>query len=60
MLRDWDIHDKHILVLSSSGKPIFSKHGDEQELVTSFGLVQAVFSIVKESGDTLHLPLYLK
>ena len=53
MLRDWDIHDKHILVLSSSGKPIFSKHGDEQELVTSFGLVQAVFSIVKESGDTL-------
>ena len=50
---EWDIYEKHILVLSSSGKPIFSKHGDEQELVTIFGLLQAVYSIVRGSGDTL-------
>ena len=49
----WDVFEKHILILSCSGKPIFSKHGDEQELVTNFGLLQAVFSIVHGSGDTL-------
>jgi hypothetical protein len=38
---------KHIFVLSSSGKPIFSKYGDEQEMVTTFGLLQAVVSIVQ-------------
>jgi hypothetical protein len=45
---------KHVFILSSSGKPIFSKNGDEQELVTTFGLLQAIFSIVRDTGDTIH------
>lgn len=50
----WE-HDqnKHIFILSSSGKPIFSKYGDENELVTTFGLLQAVISIVIDSGDSI-------
>ena len=40
---------KHIFILSSSGKPIFSRYGDEQEMVTTFGLLQAVVSIVQVS-----------
>lgn len=49
----WELERKHIFVLSSSGKPIFSRYGDEQELVTTFGLLQAVISIALDSGDSL-------
>ncbi len=49
----WELERKHIFVLSSSGKPIFSRYGDEQELVTTFGLLQAVISIVMDSGDNI-------
>lgn len=51
--RDWELDLKHIFILSSSGKPIFSKHGDEQTLSTTFGLIQAVVSIVENVGDTI-------
>ena len=34
-------------------KPIFSRYGDEQDLVTTFGLLQAVISIALDSGDTI-------
>lgn len=44
---------KHVFILSSSGKPVFTKNGDEQELVTTFGLLQAIFSIVRDAGDTI-------
>lgn len=49
----WELERKHIFILSSSGKPIFSRYGDEQELVTTFGLLQAVISIVMDSGDDI-------
>jgi hypothetical protein len=49
----WELCKKHIFILSSSGKPIFSRIGDEQDLVTTFGLLQAVISIVLDSGDSL-------
>lgn len=44
---------KHIFILSSSGKPIFSRYGQEQELVTTFGLLQAVLAIIEDSGDII-------
>jgi hypothetical protein len=49
----WELERKHIFILSSSGKPIFSRYGDEQELVTTFGLLQAMVSIVLDSGDSI-------
>lgn len=51
--REWDLNLKHIFILTSSGKPIFSKHGDEQDLSTTFGLIQAVVSIVENAGDSI-------
>ena len=45
---------KHIFILSSSGKPIFSRYGDEQALVATFGLLQAIVSIVQDQGDSIH------
>lgn len=50
---EWEHNLKHIFILSAAGKPIFSRHGDEQELVTIFGLIQAVVSIVEDSSDEI-------
>lgn len=47
----WELERKHIFILSSSGKPIFSRYGDEQELVTTFGLLQAVISITTTTSS---------
>ena len=33
---------KHIFVLSSAGKPVFSLSGDEQHLATLTGLIQGL------------------
>jgi len=49
----WEMNKKHIFILSSSGKPIYSRYGDEQDLVTTFGLLQAVVSIVQDAGDEI-------
>ena len=49
----WELNQKHVFVLSSSGKPIFSSYGDEQDMATTFGLLQAVLSMVIDSGDSI-------
>ena len=48
----WALHRKHILVLSSAGKPIFSRFGDESLLAPLAGVLQALISFVSEWGDT--------
>eukprot|EP01041_Mallomonas_annulata_P003600 gene3600-7161_t len=45
---------KQIFVLTSAGKPVFTNVGDEQNMVTTFGLMQAIISIVQDSGDVIH------
>lgn len=44
---------KHIFVLSSAGKPVFSLSGDEQRLSPLMGLIQALLSLCADcdSGD---------
>ena len=49
----WEQKGKHIFVLSSSGKPIFSRYGDEQDIASTFGLLQALVSVVQDQGDNL-------
>ena len=49
----WALHRKHIFVLSSAGKPIFSRFGDESLLAPLAGVLQALISFVSESGDTI-------
>ena len=43
----------NVVVLSSAGKPIFSRFGDEEALVTAAGLVQAIFSFAEDAGTPL-------
>jgi hypothetical protein len=45
--------NKHIFILSSSGKPIYSRLGDEQDMVTTFGLIRAIAAVVQDTGDEL-------
>lgn len=48
----WDA-SKHILVLSSAGKPVFSLVGDEQRLSTLMGLIQGLLSLCADCGDEM-------
>eukprot|EP00606_Chrysophyceae_sp_TOSAG23-5_P000166 GSChrysophyteH2.ASY1.ANO1.9.1 assembled CDS len=49
----WERRGKHLFVLSSSGKPIFSRYGDEQEMSTTFGLLQVRVDAVVGGGGGL-------
>ena len=47
------MHHKHVFILSISGKPIYSRYGKEEKLVSLFGVMQALVSIVQDDKDTL-------
>lgn len=51
---DWGAA-KHIFILSSAGKPVFSLSGDEQRLGALMGLIQALLSLCADcdSGDEM-------
>ncbi|OQR69836.1 vacuolar fusion protein MON1A-like [Tropilaelaps mercedesae] len=42
---------KHIFVLSEAGKPIYSRHGDEELLVTTMGVMQALSSCIQDRNQ---------
>lgn len=50
---DWLSKRKHIFVLSSAGKPIYSRYGNEDKLATLFGVMQALVSFVQDQDDVL-------
>ncbi|KAE8738703.1 hypothetical protein FOCC_FOCC015799 [Frankliniella occidentalis] len=50
---EWRSQEKHIFILSSAGKPIYSRHGSEDKLVTLFGVMQALVSFIGDDGDTV-------
>ncbi|XP_030765718.1 vacuolar fusion protein MON1 homolog A [Sitophilus oryzae] len=50
---EWTSKNKHIFVLSSAGKPIYSRHGNEDKLAWLFGVMQALVSNIQSSDDTL-------
>ncbi|CAG0894366.1 unnamed protein product, partial [Cyprideis torosa] len=52
---DWREVHKNIFVLSSAGKPIYCRYGEEDKLVTLFGVMQALVSVVEHNreGDSL-------
>nr|CAG4645441.1 EOG090X03TW [Lynceus sp. MCZ IZ 141354] len=50
---EWTSRTKHVFVLTEAGKPVYSRHGDEENLVTLFGVMQAMVSFVEDSGDVL-------
>lgn len=50
---DWKNKKKHVFILSTSGKPIYSRYGSEDKLVTIFGVMQALVSFVQSNNDTI-------
>ncbi|XP_045167306.2 vacuolar fusion protein MON1 homolog A-like [Mercenaria mercenaria] len=51
---EWRQQRKHVFILSDSGKPVYSRYGNEDKLVTIFGVMQALVSFVQDSAhDTL-------
>ncbi|XP_028406838.1 vacuolar fusion protein MON1 homolog A-like [Dendronephthya gigantea] len=50
---DWIKHKKHIFVLSSAGKPIYSRYGNEDKLSTLTGVMQALVSFVEDENNHL-------
>ncbi|KAL1110484.1 hypothetical protein AAG570_008012 [Ranatra chinensis] len=50
---EWKKHDNHIFILSSAGKPVYSRYGCEDKLVTLFGVMQALVSFVQDSDDSI-------
>lgn len=51
--REWALQSKHFFILSDAGKPIYSRHGDEQKLCSLMGVMQGIFSFVTSGGDDL-------
>ncbi|KCV71820.1 hypothetical protein H696_01238 [Fonticula alba] len=45
----WSRRKKHFFILSSSGKPIYSFHGNEGEMSTMMGFLQAFISLFLDS-----------
>ncbi|XP_050691727.1 vacuolar fusion protein MON1 homolog A-like isoform X2 [Eriocheir sinensis] len=50
---EWIQKEKHVFILSESGKPIYTRYGKEDRLVTLFGLMQALVSFVADGEDII-------
>jgi len=46
-------YPKHVFVFSSAGKPVYSLHGDEEELAGLMAAAQAIISVVQSGGQQL-------
>ncbi|KAF2723391.1 DUF254-domain-containing protein [Polychaeton citri CBS 116435] len=53
VLHAWSLKLKHFFILSSSGKPIYSRHGDDQLVSRYIGIIQTIISFYEESNDVL-------
>ncbi|KAI8972994.1 vacuolar fusion protein MON1, partial [Pilobolus umbonatus] len=51
----WLRHNKHFFILSSAGKPVWSRYGDETQLSSLMGVVQAIISFFIDSEDTIRV-----
>lgn len=49
----WRSKTKHFFILSEAGKPIYSRHGDEDQLASLMAVMQATVSFVQDMGDNL-------
>ncbi|KAI9334112.1 trafficking protein Mon1-domain-containing protein [Obelidium mucronatum] len=55
-ISSWSSHRKHFFVLSSAGKPIFSRYGNESEITELMGVFQTIVSFFEHDtsdGDSL-------
>ncbi|XP_035677736.1 protein SAND-like [Branchiostoma floridae] len=50
---EWRQRQKHVFILSEAGKPIYTRHGNEDKLVTTMGVMQALVSFVQDNDDNI-------
>lgn len=53
LLDSWKAKLKHFFILSASGKPIYSRHGDDQLISNYIGVVQTLLSFYQGANDPL-------
>jgi hypothetical protein len=53
VMLQWRAKLKHFLILSSAGKPIYSRHGDDQLIMNYIGVVQTIISFYQSTNDVL-------
>ncbi|KAJ8059220.1 hypothetical protein OCU04_012190 [Sclerotinia nivalis] len=53
LLIQWKSKLKHYLILSSAGKPIYSRHGDQNLINGYIGIIQTIISFFEGSKDPL-------
>ncbi|PBP24630.1 Vacuolar fusion protein mon-1 [Diplocarpon rosae] len=53
VMLQWKSKLKHYLILSSAGKPIYSRHGDQNLINGYIGIIQTIISFFQASGDPL-------
>ncbi|PWA03346.1 hypothetical protein BB558_000467 [Smittium angustum] len=51
--RRWQKKKKHYFILSTAGKPIYSRYGDESKLSSFMGIIQAIVSTVSNLQDEI-------
>jgi vacuolar fusion protein MON1 len=51
---EWLHEKKHVFILSTAGKPIYSLHGNENKLASLFGVLQALVSVVQATEDSIN------
>ncbi|XP_033631186.1 protein SAND-like [Asterias rubens] len=49
----WRDHKKHVFILSEAGKPIYSRYGNEDKLVSLMGVMSALISFVQDGKNSL-------
>jgi hypothetical protein len=52
-MRRWSGKLKHFLILSSAGKPIYSRHGNDELITNYIGVVQTIISFYQSTNDAL-------
>lgn len=53
VVQQWRSKLKHFLILSSAGKPIWSRHGNDQLITSSIGVIQTIISFYQGVSDNL-------
>ncbi|OQE26450.1 hypothetical protein PENSTE_c005G10429 [Penicillium steckii] len=52
-LQRWKAKQKHFLILSAAGKPIWTRHGDSGLISTYVGVIQTIISFYEDADDRL-------
>ncbi|RKP05985.1 MON1-like protein A-like protein [Thamnocephalis sphaerospora] len=49
----WSKEKKHFFILSSAGKPVYARYGEEADVSSYLGVAQAIISSFESSGDQI-------